>query len=147
MFTSPVGSDGSNTAAALAAAGDLRRRETSVRWCTPNSSTSILLSITSGLTRAAAYPTLAEAFDIVTDHIAQVGDGTLLAGAFNFELEGGAQLSIWNANNHQTTWGVLRAAILALADYMETKGFGQALFSVYDGINQVGEGLLLDGST
>ena len=111
-------------------------------WCTPNSSTSILLSITGGLARAAAYPTLAEAFDIVTDHIAQVGDGTLLAGAFNFQLQGGAQLSIWNANNHQTTWGVLRAAILALADYMERDGFAQALFNVYDGVNQVGEGVL-----
>lgn len=89
-----------------------------------------------------AYPMLAEAFEIVSNHIATVGDGTVLGGAFNFETKDGALLSIWNANNHQTTWGVLRAAIVALADNLEVKGYGEVIFTIYDGENLVGEGQL-----
>lgn len=83
---------------------------------------------------------LTEAYEVVSRHIEQVGDEKLLGGVFNFELKQSALLSIWNANNHQTTWGVLRASILALADYLERHGYSEVLFNIYDGNNQVGAG-------
>lgn len=116
---------------------------TPVRWCCPNSSTYLLLIVTRGLGRAETYPTLVEAFKTVSEHILNVGDGTLLRGAFNYEMKEGALISIWNANNHQTSWGVLRATILALADYLEKTGYGEVIFNIYDGVNQVGAGQLI----
>lgn len=113
-----------------------------VRWCSMNSATYIVLSAGRALTRASTYPTLAEAYEIVGDHISNVGDGTLLSGAFSFELQECALISIWNANNHQTTWSVLRASIVALADYLEVSGYREVTFNIYDGKNQVGSGRL-----
>lgn len=103
----------------------------------------MIISVTAGLTRATTYPTLTEAFRVVSEHIGSVGDGALLGGVFSFETKEGALISIWNANNHQTTWGVLRAAILAVADYMESRGYGEAIFNIYDGTNQVGAGQVI----
>lgn len=113
-----------------------------MRWCSHNSATYIVLSAGRALTRAITYPTLAEAYEIVEDHIAKVGDGTLLSGAFSFELQQCALISVWNANNHQTTWGVLRKSIVALADYLEVSGYTEVTFNIYDGKNQVGSGRL-----
>ena len=138
-----MGSDGSNTAAALAANGGLHRRMAPITWCTPTSSTYLVLGAIRGLSRAATYPTLTEAYDVVLEHISHVGDGVVLGGVFNFEVKDCALLSIWNANNHQTTWGVLRAAILVLADYMEKEGYGEVIFNIYDGKNQVGSGRIV----
>ena len=38
--------------------------------------------------------------------------------------------------------GVLRAALWALTDYMGGHGYGKVTFSVWDGANQVREGLV-----
>ena len=47
-----------------------------------------------------------------------------------------------NANNHQTTWGVLGAAIEAIAGCMDQNGFGGGSFNIFDGGNEVGEGII-----
>ena len=50
-----------------------------------------------------------------------------------------------NANNHQQTWGVLGAAIAALASYMQEgveAGPGSAYFVIFDGENEVGVGMV-----
>ena len=54
----------------------------------------------------------------------------------------GFGLLTWDSNNHQQTWGVLGAALEALEDYMRGAGYGQVLFTIVDGPNQVGEGML-----
>lgn len=45
-------------------------------------------------------------------------------------------------NNHQTTWGVLAAALEAVKYYMGVFGYGEVGFGIWDGENQVGEGHL-----
>ena len=57
--------------------------------------------------------------------------------------ERGMVLRVANANNHQTTWGVLGAAMRALANFViEHGGFDTADFVIYDGENQVAMGVL-----
>lgn len=48
----------------------------------------------------------------------------------------------YNSNQHQTTWGVMGSAIVALRDYMSKNGWGGATFHIYDGANEVGAGAL-----
>ena len=55
--------------------------------------------------------------------------------------EAGLGVDVWSVNNHQTTFGVLGAAVEALLDCMRTRGeWGGARFEVYDGVEMVGEG-------
>ena len=47
-----------------------------------------------------------------------------------------------NANNHQTTWGVLGAAVNALLGWVDggAGGGAAAYFEIWDGVNEVGVG-------
>ena len=57
--------------------------------------------------------------------------------------ERGLALNVVNSNNHQTTWGVLGAALTALEDYMQSMDkWGTAEFTIFDGTNEVGKGTL-----
>ena len=50
---------------------------------------------------------------------------------------------MWNADNHQMSFGVLRAAVGALQDYMRREGrWGMVKFWVFDGGREVGAGEL-----
>ena len=49
-------------------------------------------------------------------------------------------LVVWNANNHQTTWGVLGAAVEALRECMRVNGWGVGRFGIWDGGIEVGGG-------
>ena len=52
-------------------------------------------------------------------------------------------MTVRNANNHQTTWGVLGAACWALKDFVSARGaFQTIVFSIYDGVNQVATGTI-----
>ena len=48
-----------------------------------------------------------------------------------------------NGAHHQLTWGVLGAAMEALISEMGANGYGPASFLIFDGQNQVGEGLIM----
>ena len=74
----------------------------------------------------------------------QDGDtNTLLPnGMFNYEGANSASIQVWNANNHQTTYGVLGVALTALHDWMGENGYTLASFGIYDGDNQVGNGVI-----
>ena len=53
----------------------------------------------------------------------------------------GVELLVTNANNHQTTWGVLGAAVSAVGQWMlNTNGTGTVSFEIVDGTNEVGMG-------
>ena len=49
-----------------------------------------------------------------------------------------------NADNHQLSWGVVGAAVEAVADYMYSEGgeVGVASFEIYEGRYQVGTGTI-----
>lgn len=78
---------------------------------------------------------------MVSGRLESVGDTVISNGLFDWENHGHS-LRVWHANNHQTTWGVLGAAIEAIADFMTQYGFAGATFYIYDGGNEVGEGIL-----
>lgn len=62
-------------------------------------------------------------------------------GIFQWLGQESLALEVANANNHQTTYGVLAAALMALWHYMEATGdVERASFAVYDGRNLVGNG-------
>lgn len=73
------------------------------------------------------------------------GDGLIPRGFWTLE-EYGLQLGFENAVNHQQTWGVVGAALMALLDYYVYRvqiGSVRAIqFQVWDGRNQVGTGWL-----
>lgn len=82
---------------------------------------------------------LGSAWHTTSAHLATVGDG-LLPGEFFVQFHHVA-LRVWNANNHQTTWGVLNEAVASLIDFLTVKqGMGAVVFKIFDGNNQVGQG-------
>lgn len=85
---------------------------------------------------------LAQLFEDVNDLIRRQGDGVIENGFFLF-AKYGVEWYITNANNHQTTRGVMRSAIMTLIDFCEHNGgYGYAAFNIYDGLNQVGSGVV-----
>ena len=67
------------------------------------------------------------------------GSGIMTTG----EVGGGLVLQVWNANNHQLTYGVFGATVTGLRNWMVLNGvFGTVRFEVFDGINQVGWGTI-----
>lgn len=89
---------------------------------------------------------LRTAYSIVMAHIYVgngEGDGVIgNHGNTNWADAQGLTLLTWNTNNHQTTYGVLAAAIRALWGFMDGQGFGTVRFTIFDGDNEVGAGTL-----
>ena len=85
---------------------------------------------------------LTDALDTVQARISQLGNGLIPGG--QFEQQGfGVALRMWNANNHQLTWGVMMLVITGLVEYTANMPSGVAIvFKIWDGANQVGEGQL-----
>ena len=54
----------------------------------------------------------------------------------------GLTFRTWNTNNHQLTYGVLAAAMVALCSFMEGTSFGTVKFTIYDGDHEVAAGAL-----
>ena len=82
------------------------------------------------------------AYNTVVDIIQTRGDGLLSAGGVVWTGTDGLTIEAANANNHQTSCGVMGAAIQALRDYMSSNGWGGATFNIYDGVNEVGAGVI-----
>ncbi|MCJ1305552.1 hypothetical protein MMC08_008366, partial [Hypocenomyce scalaris] len=115
-------------------------------WCAPNTQTYVVLTTSATVAASTIHNLLTGCQNIVENHIATVGDGLLSDGVFDYLSDAtGVSFQAWNANNHQTTWGVLGAALAALVDCMGINGYGAASFTIYDGDNLVGLGRV--GST
>lgn len=89
---------------------------------------------------------LIDASAAIFDHIITMGDGTIYGGKFQwplgeFSLSQMLFLKVWNANNHQLTYGVLHSTIAAISNYMGLMGWGVGHFDIYDGGVRVGYGL------
>ena len=78
----------------------------------------------------------------VQQALLHLGDGVIQAGGVDYNGPSSMNFQTWNTNNHQQTYGVLRAALAALSDYMNRYGYGAATFSIHDGDNEVGAGLI-----
>lgn len=90
----------------------------------------------------AIFRLLHEAFDVISHHLNTLGDGLLTGGRFIW-IDVPLSIEVVNANNHQTTWGVLAEALLALDDYMKVNDdVGAAHFTIFDGGREVGTGTL-----
>ena len=83
---------------------------------------------------------MTSAYESVFAHLLQSGDGLIPAGTWQFQLDG-LQFVVDNANNHQVSWGVLASAVWGVREFMLSMGIaGVVAFSVYDGVNLVGQG-------
>lgn len=146
-ISSKVGSDGKNIPALFASAHHsvgMRQNTRYILWCAPDSAAYVVFRIVNALAASRVLDTMAEAYQIIYDQLLAHGDGVMPAGTFErYPSDQGLLISIWNANNHQVTWGVAQAALEALGDYMEQYGYGSVIFHIYDGPNQVGRGSIL----
>ena len=110
-------------------------------WCVPNTQTYVVLTTSVAIAGDLLQSLLTGCINIVEHRIETVGDGLLNNGVFDYmSTTSGLAFQAWNADNHQTTFGVLGAAITAVLDCMATNGFGGANFHIYDGQNLVGLG-------
>ena len=119
--------------------------ETAVVWCARGGQTYVIvtmMNIFGGTAATSPVSALLTAgLNIIMYEMEQSQDGPISGGSFTrFSTASGLALQAWNANNHQVTYGVLGAALSALADYMNLGGWGSCTFSIWDGGNQVGLG-------
>lgn len=114
-------------------------------WCLPRTQTALVIkTFTPNFWVAADSSTLLAFFsDVMTEvrkHLFTNSDGPIPGGEFFFN-EDGLHWFVMNYNNHQITWGVMRAAVEALTNFMVLYGFGPAEFMIMDGMNIVARGL------
>lgn len=120
---------------------DPRHGTNTVRWYAPGSQTYIILRMYDTIAGDAVRDLLDEAMHNIVNNINFNGDG-LIPGVFNWLGDENLKLSVRNSNNHQTTWGVLRSALLAVEDYMNHNVFGMISFTINDGAHEVGAGMI-----
>ncbi len=122
-------------------------------WCAAESATYIVVSLAYSLPGAGLPHLLEEVSHAIIAHITDAHqDGPIPTGQFSYMIpqRGGATVAmhVWNMNNHQVTWGVLNKALEALADYFKCTEWGAATFGIWDGVNEVGMGVVgLQAST
>ncbi|KAA6410123.1 MAG: hypothetical protein FRX48_05543 [Lasallia pustulata] len=87
------------------------------------------------------------AINTLAARIVELGDGPLVNGRFLGSAGIGPGLNLVlraaNTNNHQTTRGVLRAALVALRGYMQEWGFGEVFLLIFDGQTLVGKAAII----
>ena len=119
-----------------------RRSTNTVLVCAQNSRTYIILTMAHEIVGGTIQNLIAEASNNIANNIDFSGDGPISNGQFNWLGDDEVHLEVWNTNNHQATWGVVNAALSALADYMSSHFYGAAFFTNKDGANEVGEGVI-----
>lgn len=90
-------------------------------------------------------PMLNVARAFVQQALLNLGDRVIETGAVDYHGAFLMNFRTWNTNNHQQTYGVLGAAIAALTSYMGAHGYGSATFTIFDGANEVGAGMIGPG--
>ncbi|MCJ1297451.1 hypothetical protein MMC08_000237 [Hypocenomyce scalaris] len=117
-----------------------------VTWCAPSSATYIIVSAAYSLPGAGLAGLLEAVSMSITSQLQGPGDTVIPTGQFSYLVPQSAGVStamhVWNINNHQTTWGVLGAAIEALNDYFKCTQWAAATFYIWDGLNEVGMGVV-----
>ena len=106
----------------------------------PNSQVHVVVTPVTAVAGDGVQSLLNDAGNLILETIEQLGDGVIPRGWFDISGEDNLWLTVNNANNHQMTWGVLAAAVVALVDYMESSQWGTTTFKLFDGVNEVGVG-------
>lgn len=118
-----------------------RRNTGTVLWCAPGTETYVILQVTHSIPGNGIMVLLNTAYNSVMDVLQAHGDGLLAPGGALWQTNG-LMMRAHNSNQHQTSWGVMGAAIVALRDYMSRNGWAAATFNIYDGAHEVGAGVL-----
>lgn len=119
-----------------------RRHSEGIRVNVPNSQTYILLRTSTSIATRIGQSLLATAIADVVNSLHVQGDGLLHGGRFTYLGRNAVALYVANANNHQTTYGVLLAALTAVQTWMQSNSWMSCAFDIYDGNNMVGEGTI-----
>lgn len=110
--------------------------------CVPDTQVYVVITLGIQLGGETVRSLLENASRYILNLIMRQGDGVLHNGMFNYPGMNHATLQVWNANNHQTTYMVLGGAISALHTWMSNNGYTSASFGIFDGENQVGNGVI-----
>lgn len=101
----------------------------------------IMLQMTGLVVDASFKNFIYSAFLYLEAYVTRFDEGDLIRGGhFDWLSPPSHSLDVWNANNHQVTYGMLQMTIAAIYDYMGVHGFETATFAMFDGANQVGIG-------
>ena len=85
---------------------------------------------------------LTNAYYTVQGYAILGGDALVAGGRFLYPGDG-ILFKVWNTNNHQLTWSVLRTALWAMKDFINSMNeFKTMAFAIYDGVNMVGKGTI-----
>lgn len=115
--------------------------------CAPNTQTYVHITWEYEIDTFDTLAVREDATSAVSQQLNSQGDGPLPHGHYGVQ-EAGLELTLDNANNHQTTWGVAAAAVQCLQEYMHDflgihgSPFAAVTFMVFDGPHQVGTGAL-----
>lgn len=115
-------------------------------WCLPNTQTALRIkTYNPNVWTPADSPLLlgflTQALNEVRQHLHTNSDGPIPNGQWLFRKYGFNWFAM-NDSNHQITWGVMGAAVEALTNFMVFYGFSPTYFTIMDGLNIVGRGLL-----
>lgn len=75
---------------------------------------------------------LNSASDYVSEYLHDTRDQIVSGGRFERDATDTLSLHMWNTNNHQLTWGVMKPAFDALKGYMNESGYGEIQFSIFE---------------
>ena len=117
-----------------------------VLWWAPGTRTYVAVRVVRSMAPAAVMTLLHKAVIDIQTHTARAGDGLLLGWVYIFDWQTRAtdcEVYTVNSNNHQQTWGVVGAALLAVSDYMlDNNVMGPATFTIYNNGTEVGQGTI-----
>lgn len=116
-----------------------------IRVSVPGTETYIILRIAGGITSTVVEALVGTAVAAIAARLRVQGDGILRGGRFDYLGRNAAALHVVNANNHQTTLGVLGAAMSAVQSWMQSNSWMSCSFDIYDGPNMVGQGIITPG--
>lgn len=113
-----------------------------VAVCVPGSQVYVVITLGIHIGGDAVKDLLENASLYILNIIMARGDGRLHNGMFNYPGMNQLTLQVWNANNHQVTYSVMGGALTALHNWMSHHSYSSASFGIYDGQNQVGNGVI-----
>ena len=79
---------------------------------------------------------------MIEDAINRYNEAFSTGNGFNWQ-EHGLSITMSPSNGQRLTWGVMARAMEALYDYMMRGHFGGAVFTIFDGSQEVGRGRII----
>ena len=83
-----------------------------------------------------------EAAGALQDSMKNLGNQLLGQNGFLWVGENNVDIRLWNTNNQAMSWSTCNTALFELYSWMIENSFGKAQFTIYDGVKEVGKGLV-----